>query len=70
MLGATWVPAEHYLKFIGDLLDMSEDAIELSYDDYFMKWILKGKASYSFLRNTSTYGTVRMPAGEAAADHG
>lgn len=62
MLGATWVPAEHYLKFIGDLLDMSEDAIELSYDDYFMKWILKGKASYSFLRNTSTYGTVRMPA--------
>lgn len=61
-LGATWVPAEVYISFICDLLDMKDCPPELVYDNYFHKWVLKGNALYSYLRNRETYGTEDMPA--------
>ena len=61
-LGATWVPAEYYLRFVCDLLEMDDYPPELYLDSFFGKWVLKGGYIYNRARNERVYGTYRMPA--------
>ena len=61
-LGATWVPAEYYLQFICETLDMKDVPPELTLDTYFGKWFLRGGEAYNRRRNYAVYGTQRMPA--------
>lgn len=61
-LGSTWVPAEYYLQFICELLDMNDYPPALYLDSFFGKWILKGGGIYNRARSERVYGTYRMPA--------
>lgn len=61
-LGATWVPAEYYLRFVCELLEMDDYPPELYLDSFFGKWILKGGYIYNRARSERMYGTYRMPA--------
>ena len=61
-LGATWVPAEYYLRFVCELLEMDDYPPELYLDSFFGKWILKGGYIYNRTRSERVYGTYRMPA--------
>lgn len=61
-LGATWVPAEYYLRFVCELLEMQAYPPELYLDSFFGKWILKGGYIYNRARSEQVYGTLRMPA--------
>ena len=61
-LGATWVPAEYYLRFVCELLEMSDYPPELYLDSFFGKWVLKGSYIYNRARSEQVYGTYRMPA--------
>lgn len=61
-LGATWVPAEYYLRFVCELLEMDDCPPELYLDSFFGKWVLKAGCIYNRARNERIYGTWRMPA--------
>ena len=61
-LGATWVPAEYYLRFICELLDIKDYPPTLYLDNFFGKWVLKGGVIYNHARNKRVYGTSQMPA--------
>jgi len=61
-LGATWVPADCYLRFVCELLEMDDNPPELYMDSFFGKWVLKGGYVYNPARSERIYGTYRMPA--------
>ena len=61
-LGSTWVPAEYYLRFVCELLEMVDFPPELYLDSFFGKWVLRGGCTYNRARNERIYGTYRMHA--------
>ena len=61
-LGATWVPAEYYLRFVCELLEMDDYPPELYLDSFFGKWVVKGGYIYNRARSERMFGTYRMPA--------
>ncbi len=62
-LGATWVPAEVYNRFMEDLLHLGSFSPKAVYDSYFGKWrLLRDEMFPRLLYISIEYGTGRMDA--------
>ena len=67
-LGSPWIPAEVIQQFVTELLEQAQDAISVFYSPAGNVWAVEvapsARGVYNHVLNTTTYGTVDMPAVE------